>query len=457
MTLTVSVDEVVEESNNPLLNSHNSWERIRLKEVADVLNGSSFSSDYFTKEKGIPLLRIRDIGDTTTEKNFSGKYEDKYVVHPGDLVVGMDGDFICDLWSGPKALLNQRVCKITPDEAVYNRKFLYYVLQPYLNAIHARTSATTVKHLSSTDVKDIPLPQPPISEQKQIVVKIEELFSKLDSGTNELENVNKQLKRYRRSIMKKAFRGGLTREYSDIRPENSVDQEFSSNNEDASFPKYSNRSKVPNQWHCASLEDVFSFRNGEGLPKDNRNPGNYPVYGGNGKTDTHDEWNMESSALVIGRVGANCGNVHISPPKSWITDNAIYTKEIKIEISLKYCWLLLSSYPLNSLSGGTGQSYISQKTLKSIDIPLPPISEQREIANRLDTQLSLIRNIKEMLSIEQQKSRGLRQAILKQAFIGKLVPQNQAGEPTKESSQSEDINPELGKQKTLSEVTNDVE
>lgn len=211
MTLAVSVDEVVEESSNPLLNCHDSWERIRLKEVADVLNGSSFNSEYFTKEEGMPLLRIRDIGDTTTEENFSGEYEDKYVVHPGDLVVGMDGDFICDLWNGPEALLNQRVCKITPDKEMYNKRFLYYVLQPYLDAIHARTSATTVKHLSSTDIKEIPLPLPPIQEQEHIVAKMEELFSKLDSGLSEMKVAKMRLDQYRRAVLKTAIKGKLSR------------------------------------------------------------------------------------------------------------------------------------------------------------------------------------------------------------------------------------------------------
>ena len=56
------------------------------------------------------------MGETSTYLN--GEFDDAYVVQHGELLVGMDGDFNCALWQGRPALLNQRVCKVTPKEAL---------------------------------------------------------------------------------------------------------------------------------------------------------------------------------------------------------------------------------------------------------------------------------------------------------------------------------------------------
>src|SRR5690606_22102882 len=98
------------------------------------------------------------------------------------------------LWGGPRALLNQRVCKITPDEAVYRRRFLAYVLPGYLDAINAHTSSITVKHLSSRTVADIPLPLPPLPEQDRIIAALDALFTRLEAAVGALERVRANLK-----------------------------------------------------------------------------------------------------------------------------------------------------------------------------------------------------------------------------------------------------------------------
>ena len=49
----------------------------------------AFESKYFNKDSGVPLLRIRDVGQATTECKFTGQYEEKYLVKRGDFVVGM--------------------------------------------------------------------------------------------------------------------------------------------------------------------------------------------------------------------------------------------------------------------------------------------------------------------------------------------------------------------------------
>ncbi|MGB4208475.1 MAG: restriction endonuclease subunit S, partial [Smithellaceae bacterium] len=93
MALGVTPKDIVESNEFPLLAKHISWGRINLSEVAEVQNGFAFSSKYFTKGDGLPLIRIRDIDEVKTENYYSGKYPKEYLVHKGDILVGMDGDF----------------------------------------------------------------------------------------------------------------------------------------------------------------------------------------------------------------------------------------------------------------------------------------------------------------------------------------------------------------------------
>jgi type I restriction enzyme S subunit len=141
MSFTACVAGLVAADRTGLLGAHGSWERVALAEVCGVLNGFAFKSALFRTSDGMPLIRIRDILHGDTETYYAGDYDPSYLVEHGDLVVGMDGDFNCALWRGRPALLNQRVCKLVPNETYYSRHLLAYALQGYLDAINASTRA----------------------------------------------------------------------------------------------------------------------------------------------------------------------------------------------------------------------------------------------------------------------------------------------------------------------------
>jgi type I restriction enzyme S subunit len=182
MSFTANIDDVVAENRNQLLGKHPNWARVPLKEVASILNGYPFESGRFKKSGGVPLIRIRDILPGETATFYVGDFDSAFLVRRGELLVGMDGDFHCQPWMGEPALLNQRVCKISPDESRYSKQFLRYVLPGYLSAINAKTPSVTVKHLSSRTIADIPLPLPPLPEQRRIVAEIEKQFTRLEAG-----------------------------------------------------------------------------------------------------------------------------------------------------------------------------------------------------------------------------------------------------------------------------------
>lgn len=154
------------------------WPTVPLGEVCDFLSGCAFKSAQFNNdEEGLPLIRVRDVQRGYSKTYLSGEYDAKFLIEDGDLLVGMDGDFNCSLWSGGSALLNQRVCRLDAREEILDRSFLFRVLPMLLAEIHRRTPFVTVKHLSMKKLTSAPLPLPPIAEQRRIAAVLDEADS----------------------------------------------------------------------------------------------------------------------------------------------------------------------------------------------------------------------------------------------------------------------------------------
>lgn len=213
MALSISPTEILEKDEHPLLRKAPSWGRVFLRQIAGVQNGFPFKSSLFSAERGFPLIRIRDVGRDGTKYFYTGDYEKEFVVSRGDILIGMDGDFRAARWHGPDALLNQRVCRLFLTSEDYDEDFLFLCLQPYLNAVHSETSSVTVKHLSSKTIQDLPLPLPPLNEQRRIVEKIEAMFERIDKGVENLRAAKATLALYRQSLLKSAFEGRLTADW----------------------------------------------------------------------------------------------------------------------------------------------------------------------------------------------------------------------------------------------------
>lgn len=214
MTLVLKPVEIFQKRHESgrlgLLERHESWDVKPLGQLIELTNGAPFDSNLFNRvESGMPLIRIRDVGKANTETWFSGTYDPKYIVNAGDILVGLDGDFRVAEWHGPEALLNQRVCKLVVDSSILDKKFMLYHLQGWLDAIWEETSATTVKHLSSKSIQEIPFPCPPIEEQMRIVETLDDQLVRLDKLKSQLQDISMTVETMRRSILHSAFSGTL--------------------------------------------------------------------------------------------------------------------------------------------------------------------------------------------------------------------------------------------------------
>jgi type I restriction enzyme S subunit len=116
----------------------------------------------------------------------------------------MDGEFRCYEWTGPNALLNQRVCRIQDFnfEAVVPR-YIFFAVNQHLEKIEQNTGYTTVKHISAKQILDIEIPLPSIPEQKRIV----DLMTTFDAMMSSLESAIKETTLLRTGLLHNLMSG----------------------------------------------------------------------------------------------------------------------------------------------------------------------------------------------------------------------------------------------------------
>lgn len=128
------------------------WFHDSVYEVAEVIYGAPFSSRLFNRDaRGLPLIRIRDLESHSPEVFTDEEHPKGTRIRPGDIVVGMDGEFRAHVWRGPESWLNQRVCHFRPrkDTPV---GFVYLSIIEPLADIERGEVGTTVSHLGKADI-----------------------------------------------------------------------------------------------------------------------------------------------------------------------------------------------------------------------------------------------------------------------------------------------------------------
>lgn len=145
--------------------------KIKIGDHIKIIPGFPFNSGQFNNDgRGLPLIRIRDLLQSKIETFYDGEFSSEFLIEENDILIGMDGDFHIVRWKNKsKALLNQRIMKIAQKEgALIDINYFYFFLFPFLKEIWDKTTATTVKHLSTYDISEAWVEFPIVSVQKKI-------------------------------------------------------------------------------------------------------------------------------------------------------------------------------------------------------------------------------------------------------------------------------------------------
>ena len=268
-----------------------------------------------------------------------------------------------------------------------DKDFFYYLLSSsYVYQQFSRNaSGSTVRNLNIDIVKQTNISLPPLNEQKRIVTKIEKLFSNLDNSDKYLLHLEKQLKRYRQSVLKSAFEG----EYKKI------------------------------QWN-----EVTNIINGKHYTDVVNENGKYPIYGSAGIINYADEYLCNEDTVIVGRKGTINKPLFVKE-KFWNIDTAFGIEANKERLAPMYLYYFSLSFNFLELNQSTTIPSLTKSNLLKINMPLPDtLDEQQEIVNQIEKHFSIIDKLETVVQQSIKESKRLRQSILKQAFEGKLVEQD---------------------------------
>lgn len=275
-----------------------------------------------------------------------------------------------------------------PDPNRLDREFLaFYLRSPiFLDFANANTRGANLPRISMTELwkHKIPLPDS-ISEQRRIVARIKECMERVE----EIEKLNAE-KEDEISALRTAM---LSDVMNKLKPEAEI----------------------------RSIGSLLKVASGQFLPEKNMNQvGRYRVYGGNGVTGMHDQYIFDDPVIVIGRVGAKCGCVHITSPKSWVTDNALYVKEQYESFDQRFLAYTLEAANLRQYARQAAQPVISGKAIYPVKVLFLPIEKQEAVANYIEGALTSIDQLQSKKDEAITEVTYIREAILRKAFAGEL-------------------------------------
>lgn len=300
-----------------------------------------------------------------------------------------------------------------PHSTEVDLKYLFYLMQTI------NIKCDTHKRYWISQYSKVKIPYAPLSEQKRIVIKIEELFSELDNGVKNLKKVKQQLKIYRHAVLEECTETPKLKFIRDCVIE--IGQGWS--------PKCVNsNTESPNVWAVIKTSAIqhcyFDASENKILPN---------------SLVPREQHQLNVGDILITRAGPRtrvgvCCLVKRVKPKL-INCDKVYRLRVNEEIILPQFFEYVLNTPslykkleLCKTGGNDSGLNLTQDRFLNLKIPLPSIQEQEKIICEIESRLSVCDKIEQTVEEILQKSESLRQSILKKAFEGKLVPQDPSDE-----------------------------
>lgn len=245
---------------------------------------------------------------------------------------------------GQDSIVDLNTAGVKPNSKLVDTYYLFYLFQHIDFVQYMRRGAVPTLDLKSILALEIELPS--IPKQQHIVAELDFL-----SGIIEKKNAQlKTLDELAQSIFYEMF--------GDPR-ENELN------------------------WKSKAFKDVFKLKSGDGLKEKDFIPGKYPVFGGNGISGYHNAYNKNGEHIIIGRVGAYCGNVRYVNNDFWLTDNAFDAFFNTSEFDYQFVSWLLNILDLHRFANHAAQPVISNTGLRELSIIIPSIDLQTDFANKI--------------------------------------------------------------------------
>jgi len=335
-------------------------------------------------------------------------------------------------------------------------RWVYYAVQTdkFVVAMAALVQGALYPAVRPNDVRSFDIPVPPVAEQRRIVAEIEKQFTRLEAAEAVLRRAQANLKRYRAAVLKAACEGRLVP--TEVEPARVEGHEDWALDREAGRQEARGLPPLPVGWCWRSLGSLLlSLRNGISVKPEGqlgipilRISAVRPM-----RVDLRDirhlslshagklgQYELTEGDLLFTRYNGNpelvgvCGCVRDNPSGTVYPDKLIRGRVQPDAALPKFIEVAVNtgesrSFLASRVRTTAGQAGISGADLKATPVPLPPLAGQHRIVAEVERRLSVVEQLEASVQANLQRAARLRQAILKRAFEGRLVPQDPDDEP----------------------------
>lgn len=295
-------------------------------------------------------------------------------------------------------------------------EYLLYIIKFNQKMFRENKKGSAIPHLDKKLFKELSINLPPLAEQGRIVAKIEELFAGIDAGVENLKSVKNQIALYRQSVLKSAFLKVTAWEKLSniclvikVGPFGTMlhEADYISNGIPLVNPSQIKNSKIlPKQDKCISPQKAEELK----------------------------EYRLMQGDIVLGRRGemGRCATVD-EMEVGWLCGTGSILIRLKKQMNALFYNFFLAS-PLNvryleDNATGTTMKNLNEKIVANIPVPVPTLAEQKRIVAEIESRFERADALETAVDRALNDAEKLKQAVLKKAFSGELVPQNPDDEP----------------------------
>lgn len=442
------------------------WATTSVGELADSIQYGHTAKSSKT-DVGPRFLRITDIQDNNVNWStvpFCKIPEEqiaKYRLEKGDLLFARTGATVGKSFlihsEVPESVFASYLIRVRVTEAVEPR-YIYYFFQSadYWRQISESASGIGQPNVNGKKLAALELPIAPLPEQRRIVARIEELFSRLDAGVAALRHAKAQLQRYRQSVLAAAVTGQLTQVWREQHPdtepanlllERVLEERREQWNKKGKYkePKTTtekNAKASPPSWARATVDELGEVLLGKMLDKKKHTEGNPLAYLRNinirwGFVDTSDLLTMHFKDTELDRYGLKEGDLLVceggEPGRAAVWDGhlpdlkyqkALHRVRLRSGIDPRFLALCLEldakTGRLNRRFTGSTIKHFTRQAFIEYEIPLPPLAEQHQIVAEVEARTTAIDHLEAELDRQISRSNRLRQSTLASAFSAQL-------------------------------------
>jgi len=476
------------------------WAKAEFQDIVDSFKrgpfGSAIKKEFFVPDG----FKVYEQKNAIYDDPFRGEYYiDKakygelatFKIKPRDFIVSCSGTIgrILMLPDNSKpGIINQALLRIRIDESLISHKFFLYLFRSemFQKLILVETRGSAMKNITGVkDLKLISITIPALPEQHRIVAKIEELFSELDNGIENMKKAREQLKTYRQAVLKYAFEGKLTKEWriqqrqagnppepaEELLEQIKTERQKHYKNQVEDWKKACEQAKadgrkkpikpkklkelpplmerelaelpeLPERWMWVKVGSLYTVVRG-GSP---RPAGDPKYYGGKipflkvaditGDTNPYlknfqytikeaglkKTRMVDANTLLISNSGATLGVPKICLIQATFNDGIAAFLGIQNESLLFHYYFWLSkTVRLRNINQGAAQPNLNTNIIADIVLPLCSRFEQKQIVSEIESRLSVCDKLEQTIEDSLKKAEALRQSILKMAFEGELT------------------------------------